>query len=143
MMILDSDHFSEFIKGTSSASRALRQRLEACSEPVAVTIVTAEELMRGWLALIHRQRNVRNQIAGYAELRRLFNVLGRWDIRPWEEASADCFESLRKQKIRIGTMDLKIASIALAHDATVLTRNRVDFECVPGLHIEDWLSASP
>ena len=40
-------------------------------------------------------------------------------------------------------MDLKIASIALAHDAIVLTRNRVDFEQVPNLQVEDWLSASP
>jgi len=38
-------------------------------------------------------------------------------------------------------MDLKIASIAIAHSATLLTRNRRDFEVVPGLHVEDWLSA--
>ncbi|MBW3597524.1 MAG: type II toxin-antitoxin system VapC family toxin [Planctomycetes bacterium] len=43
----------------------------------------------------------------------------------------------------IGTMDLKIASICLAHDATLLTRNRKDFENVAGLQIEDWLSPFP
>jgi tRNA(fMet)-specific endonuclease VapC len=42
-------------------------------------------------------------------------------------------------KIRIGTMDLKIASICLAHDALLLSRNRVDFEKVPGLRVENWL----
>jgi tRNA(fMet)-specific endonuclease VapC len=36
-------------------------------------------------------------------------------------------------------MDLKIASIALAHDATLLTRNTRDFAQVPGLRIENWL----
>jgi tRNA(fMet)-specific endonuclease VapC len=35
-------------------------------------------------------------------------------------------------------MDLKIAAIALAHNATVLTRNVKDFKLVPGLRIEDW-----
>lgn len=34
-------------------------------------------------------------------------------------------------------MDLKIAAIALANDATVLTRNMKDFSRVPGLRIED------
>lgn len=41
--------------------------------------------------------------------------------------------------MRIGTMDLKIAAICLAHDATLLTRNLVDFEKVPGLRVENWL----
>lgn len=35
-------------------------------------------------------------------------------------------------------MDLRIASIALVEDATVLTANTIDFEKVPGLRIDDW-----
>lgn len=35
----------------------------------------------------------------------------------------------------MSTSDLKIASIALAHDATLLTRNLHDFTKVPGLRI--------
>ncbi|MEO5802504.1 MAG: type II toxin-antitoxin system VapC family toxin, partial [Verrucomicrobiota bacterium] len=41
--------------------------------------------------------------------------------------------------VRIGSMDLKIACIALAHDATLLTRNVNDFSQVPGLRVENWL----
>ena len=33
--------------------------------------------------------------------------------------------------IRIGTMDLEIAAIALANDATLLSRNRADFAKAP------------
>jgi tRNA(fMet)-specific endonuclease VapC len=36
---------------------------------------------------------------------------------------------------------LKIASIALANDALLLTANRRDFEKVPGLQLENWLAA--
>ena len=35
-------------------------------------------------------------------------------------------------------MDLKIASIAIANDALLLTRNLSDFSKIPGLRVEDW-----
>ena len=56
----------------------------------------------------------------------------------FDEAAATEFEKLQRLRLRVGTMDLKIATIALAHDATVLTRNSKDFSRVPGLRFEDW-----
>ena len=47
-------------------------------------------------------------------------------------------ETLKKQKIRIGRQDLRIAAIALAINAIVVTRNRKDFSKVPNLILEDW-----
>jgi tRNA(fMet)-specific endonuclease VapC len=47
------------------------------------------------------------------------------------------YQRLRGLKVRIGAMDLKIAAIALANDATLWTRNMVDFRKVPGLKVED------
>jgi tRNA(fMet)-specific endonuclease VapC len=41
--------------------------------------------------------------------------------------------------VRIGSLDLKIACIALAHDSTLLTRNTTDFAKVPELQFENWL----
>jgi tRNA(fMet)-specific endonuclease VapC len=38
----------------------------------------------------------------------------------------------------VGTLDLKIAAMALTNGLTVLTRNRRDFGRVPGMVIEDW-----
>jgi tRNA(fMet)-specific endonuclease VapC len=46
---------------------------------------------------------------------------------------------LRKSKVRIGPMDLKIASIALENGGTVLTQNLADFQQVPTLKVESWL----
>jgi tRNA(fMet)-specific endonuclease VapC len=62
-----------------------------------------------------------------------------FQIIAFDEPCADQFEKLRAAKIRIGTMDLKIAATALVHDALLLSANLRDFERVPGLRVEDWL----
>jgi len=51
----------------------------------------------------------------------------------------DDFLNLRRQGVRIGSLDLKIACIALAQDVTLLTRNTTDFTQVPDLQLENWL----
>jgi tRNA(fMet)-specific endonuclease VapC len=57
---------------------------------------------------------------------------------PFDEAAANVFAGNRAQRIRISTMDLRIASIAVSRDMTVLTRNLSDFRKVPGLKVADW-----
>ncbi len=41
--------------------------------------------------------------------------------------------------VRIGSMDLKIACVAMAHDATLLTRNVRDFAEASSLRFENWI----
>ncbi len=48
------------------------------------------------------------------------------------------FLGLRKSGVRVGTMDLRIGSIALVHGFSVLTRNTIDFGKITGLQVEDW-----
>ena len=38
----------------------------------------------------------------------------------------------------LGAIDYQIAGIALAHRATLVTRNKKEFDRVPGLKVEDW-----
>jgi tRNA(fMet)-specific endonuclease VapC len=106
---------------------------------MAVSIATVEEQVRGWLAEISRHRDPHRQISPYAKLQRQIDLFADWLILPWDADSADLFVNLRRQCVRIGSMDLKIACIVLAHDATLLTRNAKDFAQVPGLRIENWL----
>lgn len=47
--------------------------------------------------------------------------------------------TVKKTLPRVGAMDLKIASICLAHDCLLLSRNLVDFAKVPGLRVGNWL----
>jgi tRNA(fMet)-specific endonuclease VapC len=67
------------------------------------------------------------------------NFLAAFTLLPWDAEAAELFQRLRRQGVHIGSMDLKIACIASAHDATLLTRDTVDFTRVPGLRFENWL----
>lgn len=49
-----------------------------------------------------------------------------------------CINILKRKKIRVATMDLRIASIAISQQMTVVTRNTVDYERIPGLIVQDW-----
>ena len=48
------------------------------------------------------------------------------------------YDGLVAKRVRIATMDLRIAAIALDQGLTLLTRNARDFSKVPGLIFEDW-----
>jgi tRNA(fMet)-specific endonuclease VapC len=104
------------------------------------TAITFEEQMRGWLAQINRLRDVKKQVPAYSELLGLVDFFGFWTVLPFDDAAADQFDDFRKQRIRTGTMDLKIASIALTRGCLLLTANTRDFENIPHLRIADWIN---
>jgi tRNA(fMet)-specific endonuclease VapC len=137
VLVLDTDHLVEFDRG-SDAGEVLRQRLDSADEVITTTIIFAEEQFRGWLAQIHRIRDPHQQVVAYERLQRRIEFFAAWEVLPWTEEAADILVDLRRQGIRIGTMDLKIAAIVLSHRATLLSRNLVDFTQVPGLSVEDW-----
>ena len=71
-------------------------------------------------------------------LKETLDCFSETTVLEFDEAAAAHFERLQQLRLRVGTMDLKIAAIALARDATVLSRNLKDFTRVPGLRVEDW-----
>jgi tRNA(fMet)-specific endonuclease VapC len=141
MILIDTDHTTFLKYPESERGRRFIGRLEAVpeSEVVGVAIVTIEERMRGWLAAIAKERTAMRQVVGYRELTRLFEFYQEFEIVPFDEAAAQQFDHLRGQHLRLGTMDLKIAAIALAQNAVLLSANQRDFERVPGLRVENWL----
>lgn len=103
------------------------------------TVVTAQEAVQGWLAVINREVAGQNQVFAYGRFLRLLTDFHKITVLPFDAAAASVFHRLQAEPIRIGTMDLKIAAICIAHDALLLTRNLVDFEKVRELRQENWL----
>jgi len=137
MILLDTDHFSILSDQMNSRSADLTARVQASrGVPIATTIVSVEEQLGGWLALIHRLQDVHKQLTAYAKLGNFITFLSRWTIIPLDQRAADEFQRLRRQKIRVGTQDLKIACIALVNGALLLSANLRDFRRVPDLRVE-------
>ena len=142
MIILDTDHLSVLRYRESERCVRLIANLEAATDTlVGVTIISIEERMRGWLATIKKERTAARQVTAYRELVELFNFFNCYHIVPFDAAAADVFETL--EGVRIGTMDKKIASIAVANKSLLLTANRKDFEQVPGLRFENSMDEPP
>jgi len=139
MYILDTDHLSLLGRAGSPEAQRLRFRLAGLKpEERVTTIITFEEQMRGWMAYLARARSFAQQVEAYRRLKEFLDRYLQITVLEFDEAAAAQCQRLRKLRLRIGTMDLKIAAIALAHDATLLSRNLSDFSRVPGLKVEDW-----
>ena len=125
MIILDTDHFTVLRYSDDTRYPILTKRLFASvDQHIVTTVVTVEEQMRGWLAEISRWRDIGRQRDAYDRLAMLVEYLGDWEVLRIDERAAKEFNSLKQQRIRIGTQDLKIASIALAHGGLVLSANQ-------------------
>ena len=118
------------------------RRVNANRPNVVVTIITVEEQIRGRFNVI-RRTSQGSQLellrAAYTNLEKTLQFFCRIKLLNFSEEAAAIYTDLRRQKIRIGTQDLRIASIVLATEGGVLiTRNQRDFSRVPGLAFEDW-----
>ncbi len=139
MIILDTDALSLLDRERIVESSALRRNLEKYPlDEIFTTIITFEEHMRGWLAFIARSKTVEQQIYAYQKLHRFLESYRNTSVLDFDEKAAAKFKKLKSQKIRVGTMDLKIAAIAIANNAILISRNLADFERVPDLAVQDW-----
>ena len=89
LLVLDTDHLTEYQRGTSAEARRLKERLDRATEPYATTIVTVEEIMRGWMAATHRIQDPHRQINPYAKLQQLFRFFATWNVLEWNGTAAD------------------------------------------------------
>jgi tRNA(fMet)-specific endonuclease VapC len=135
LWVLDTDHLSLLQRG----NQTIKKRISTIRpEQIAITIISAEEQIRGRLNVIRRAKSPNELVLAYQRLTELLDDFKTINLLDFNLDACSIYNDLISQKIRIGTQDLRIAAIALAFKGIIVTRNQKDFEKVPGLQLENW-----
>ena len=135
MYVLDSDHLSLYQRGYEPIAQKI---ITLSPHEIYITVISAEELIRGRLSQIRKASSPYEKVRAYQWFIRTLEFLHSFSILGYGAKSEAQFQLYVEQKIRIGTQDLRIAAITKSNDATLITRNRKDFERVPHLNMENW-----
>ena len=108
MVVLDTDVLTFIQRREGAEYHTLAARLRSARDTVAVTIISFEEQLRGWLEYVKRAKR-ENLPKGYARLRELNRDSGSRPMLDFDEAAASVYERLIRAKTNVATMDLKIA----------------------------------
>lgn len=129
MYALDTNSVLDYFKRKGGVGAKL---LAVPPGQIALPSVVAYEV---WVGVLGSQNAPRRQ----AEYERFLSVV---DILPFDAAAgrraADLRVALERRGEAIGPLDTLIAATALAHGATLVTRNVREFARVPGLTVENW-----
>jgi len=138
VILLDSDIVSLLPHGHALATQRIREI--GAAETVATTIITYAEIMRARFEFLLKAADAKQLLRAQTMLEESHALLNDLQTVYVDEAAASEFERLRPNtKLRkIGRVDLLIAAIALANQATLVTRNLRHFRQVPGLKIANW-----
>lgn len=102
---------------------------------IAIPTIVLAELFAG----AYKHSNPAKLLALIADLLQEVAVLD------FDSACAEKFGKVQggllKQGITVPVADLMIASVALVHDLTLVTHNTADFQHIPDLRLEDWLTS--
>ena len=138
MIAFDTDVLTEILLGNA----ALVARATAIPlREQAVPVIVIEEIMRGRLSVIRQAEAGRGKASitrAYELFEETFRDFRRLHILSHTPQAEALYQQWRQQGIRIATHDLRIAALSVAHAARLISRNRRDFDRVPGLMVEFW-----
>ncbi len=133
--VLDTDVLSLLQRGHATVAAHLGRH---APDEVATTIITVEEQLSGWYTLLRQAKTAEELVPVYERMTQTVRFLRKLPILTFSQSAAAAYEQLRRQKPRRGRMDLRIAAIALAERATLVTRNLEHFSDIEGLKVVDW-----
>jgi tRNA(fMet)-specific endonuclease VapC len=133
------NHIS-FLQRRSSVefSRLILRMGQYSPDNFALSIVSLHEQVLGAHDFINRGQTNHDVVRGYTLLMEILQSFSSAPVLPFDANAIAIFEDLKRQKIKVSTMDLRIATIALSRNLILLTRNERDFGKVPSLVTENW-----
>jgi tRNA(fMet)-specific endonuclease VapC len=129
--LLDTNAWIAYLRGRHPG---IRQRIIHDFGPSDLKLcsVVKAELLHG----AYKSSHIPENLGLLSDLFQIYASL------PFDDSAAEAYGRLRtnleKTGNLIGPNDLMIASIALAHNLTLVTHNTREFNRVPNLHVEDW-----
>jgi predicted nucleic acid-binding protein len=132
-VLLDTDIFSEFLRGNSSVIQQVNKYLET-HDKISLSIITYYEVLNGLF-----YKDAKSQLKRFDEFISLNDVL-QLTMSATRKA-AEIFAELRKKGTPIGHTDCLIAGIALSNDLELATNNTNHFRRVNGLQLVNWLES--
>lgn len=141
--LLDTDHLSILQKSKGQDYENLSNRMERLPiSEFAISIVTVHEQFLGSNVYISRSQSSTDLVRGYEFMNKLMRSFKVIPVIEFDDLAATIFYDFKSRKIKLATMDLRIAAIAMSKQLVLLTRNHKDFVKVPGLIIEDWTTST-
>lgn len=134
LYLLDTDHISLIQRG--HANVVARFRSTPIKE-IVVSVVSYEEQFRGWLKAISQANTSQKMSLAYESLCKMHSLFCGLTMLDFNLQTALIYGDLRRLHRRSGKSDLQIAATALAHDATLITRNTQDFNSIANLRLDN------
>jgi len=132
MVCLDSTFLIDLLRSKPGAREKYRELRERGNE-ATTTPLNAAELFEGAYA---SAKNKDEEVRKARELVKLIRIL-EFNVEASEKYGA-LSNILKSRGERIGDLDTLIASIALTHDETLITRNKEHFDRIQGLRVESY-----
>ena len=138
MKAFDTDVLTEILLGSPSYAERFAQ---VPLEEQGVPIVALEEIIRGRFNIIRQAEAGKSRISiaqAYLLLERTLRDINDVRILSFDQTAEHLVKDWRKNRTRGSTHDLRIAAICVCASATLVTRNRRDFQQIPNLLLEVW-----
>jgi tRNA(fMet)-specific endonuclease VapC len=138
MKAFDTDSLTEILAGNPVFAERIAN---VPSVEQAVPIVAVEEIIRGRLSVIRQAEAGKGRVTiekAYGLLEQTLDDLREVKVLSFTQQAEELLNEWRKKKVRGSTHDLRIAASCVVSSATLVTRNRRDFQNIPGLSVEFW-----
>ena len=139
--LLDSDHISALQWQSGPDWLRLSHHLaQHAADDLAFSIVSFHEQVLGCHTYLAKARSAHSLIRGYDLLTRALDAFRVAQVLAFDSSAVAIFTDLQTRRLRVASMDLRIAAIALSNNLILVTRNIADFGRIPNLICVNWMA---